>query len=256
MSADFLCFPEDGVAVVTGVASGIGRALAGELLDQGLTVVGLDIDRARLEELDFGSQFYSRLVDTADRVAVEALFASLREEFGQVTYLANNAGPPSSAPLSFEQGLAQTAGSVSIMTQAWEKSAPAVGGAVVNVASVAGTISGGPPPALVAGRGAAGKGDGWYTAGKAAIAGLTRFQAVSAAGRYRANAVAPGVIDTPRLGDLTSGAYGKLMVERSPLGRLGQAHEVAKAIAFLLSPAAAFVNGVTLVVDGGGTLVY
>ena len=108
---------------------------------------------------------------------------------------------------------------------------------------------------MVAGRRGAGS-NGWYAVGKAGISGLTRFQAVFAAGRYRANAVAPGVIETARIGDLTKGAYGKLMIERSPLGRLGQPEEVASAIVFLLSPAASFINGVTLVIDGGGTIVY
>jgi 3-oxoacyl-[acyl-carrier protein] reductase len=256
--ADFLGFPPGAVAVVTGVASGIGRQLAIQLLAQNLTVIGLDINQAGLDALDLGAGFHPRLLNTADKEAVDALFPKLREEFGPIAYLANNAGPPSSAPLSIQEGLAQTAGSVQIMTAAWSKTAPPDGAAVVNVASVAGTFSGGPPPAVVADRIAAagGIGNGWYGAGKAAIAGLTRYQAVMSAGAYRANAVAPGVIETPRIGDLTSGAYGKLMIERSPLGRLGQPDEVARVIAFLLSPASSFVNGVTLIIDGGGTLVY
>src|SRR3546814_8189195 len=83
---------------------------------------------------------------------------------------------------------------------------------------------------------------------------MTRWHAVSAAGRYRANAVAPGITRTPRLGDITAGAYGRDVLARTPLGRLGEAQDMARAILFLLSPAAAFVNGQTLVVDGGGGL--
>lgn len=254
--ADFLGFPQGGVAVVSGVASGIGQQLAIQLLAQDLTVIGLDINRAGLEALDLGPRFHPRLLNTADRAAVDSLFPELLAEFGPIAYLANNAGPPSSAPLSIEEGLAQTAGSVQIMTAAWAKTAPARGAAVVNVASVAGAFSGGPPPSVVKDRMGGVVGNGWYGAGKAAIAGLTRYHAVMSAGAYRANAVAPSVIETPRIGDLTKGAYGKLMMERSPLGRLGQPDEVARVIVFLLSPAASFVNGVTLVIDGGGTLVH
>src|SRR3546814_9807038 len=70
-------------------------------------------------------------------------------------------------------------------------------------------------------------------AGKAAIAGMTRWHAVSAAGRYRANAVAPGITRTPRLGDITAGAYGRDVLARTPLGRLGEAQDMARAILFL-----------------------
>jgi NAD(P)-dependent dehydrogenase (short-subunit alcohol dehydrogenase family) len=255
-AVDFLGFPEGGVAVVSGVASGIGKALAGLLLGQGLTVIGLDIDEARLEALELGPRFHARRHDTGEREATNTLFPALQAAYGPIAYLANNAGPPSSLPLTIEEGMAKTAGSVEMMTSAWARLGPPPGAAVVNVASVAGVLSGGPPPAVIAGRGGSGAGNGWYGAGKAAIGGLTRFQAVSAAGRYRANAVAPSVIETPRVGDLTNAAYGKLLIERTPLGRLGQPGEVAHVIAFLLSPAASYVNGVTLVIDGGGTLVF
>ena len=63
------------------------------------------------------------------------------------------------------------------------------------------------------------------------------------------------MVQTPRVGDLTEAEYGRWLIARTPLGRLGQPEEVARAIAFLLSPAASFVNGVTLVIDGGSTIV-
>lgn len=253
--ANFLAYPNDAVAIVTGAASGIGRETVVQLLGQGVTVIGLDIDQAGLDALDFGANFSAHALDTGDGAAITALLPRLRREFGPIGFLVNNAGPPSSADLTIEQGLAKTAGSVQQMTAAWVALDLPEQAAVVNVASVAGTLSGGPPPAMLAGRPGVG-GNGWYGAGKAAIGGVTRFHAVFGLGRYRSNAVAPGVIATPRMGDLTKGPYGELMIERSPLGRLGQAGDVASAITFLLSPAASFINGVTLVVDGGGTLVY
>ncbi len=255
-SANFLGFSQDSVAVVTGAASGIGRETAVQLLGQGLRVIGLDINAQGLSALNLGEGFSSYALDTGDNGAVEALFAQLRKKYGQITHLVNNAGPPSSMPFSIEEGMAKTAGSVQSVTAAWDASGLPAGASVVNVASVAGTISGGPPPAVIRERARGAMGNGWYGAGKAAIGGLTRYQAVFAAGRFRSNAVAPGVIATPRVADLTNGEYGQLMIDRCPLGRLGEAVDVARAIVFLLSPAASYINGVTLVIDGGGTLVF
>lgn len=254
-SEDFLGFSKAAVCIVTGAASGIGRETCRLLLAQGLTVIGLDINAEGLSGLAFGDRFHGHVLNTGDAEAIRTLLPKLRQTHGQIGYLVNNAGPPSSADLSIEQGLAQTAGSVQNLAQAWAGLDLPEQAAMVNVASVAGTYSGGPPPAMLAGRITSDM-NGWYGAGKAAIGGVTRFHAVFALGRYRSNAVAPGVIATPRMGDLTDGPYGKMMIERSPLGRLGQAEDVANAIVFLLSPSAAFINGVTLTVDGGGTLVY
>ncbi|MBY8823916.1 SDR family NAD(P)-dependent oxidoreductase [Sphingomonas colocasiae] len=254
--ADFLGFPAGATAIVTGAASGIGHATALALLGQGVRVIGLDINEAGLAALEPGEGFVGRVLDSGDRAAVEAMLPALHAEFGPIAFLVNNAGPPSSMPLSIEDGLAKTAGSVQMMTSNWLALGPPEGASVVNVASVAGTLSGGPPPAMLAGRGDVDANSGWYGAGKAAIGGLTRFQAVIGRGRYRSNAVAPGVVATPRMGDLTAGAYGQMLVERSPLGRLAQAGDVANAIVFLLSPAASYINGVTLLVEGGGTLVF
>ena len=252
----FLGFPEKSVAIVSGVASGIGRETAKLLLAEGVKVIGVDINEKGLAELELGRNFSGHILNTADEAAIKAAMPRFAEEFGPIAYLANNAGPPSALDLTINEGLAQTAGSMQIMTATWAALGPPEGAAVVNVASVAGTVAGGPPPAVVASRRTGAAYNGWYAVGKSAVGGLTRYQAVFAAGAYRSNAVAPGIIDTPRIGDLTSGAYGKMAIERTPLGRLGRPEEVARAIVFFLSPASSFINGVTLVIDGGGTIVY
>lgn len=254
-AGDFLGFERDATVLVTGAASGIGLATARALISLGLKVVGVDINADALAATDLGAGFTGHAADTGKRAVVEEIFPRLAASHGPFAHLVNNAGPPSATALSIEEGLALTAGAFQIATAAWLATDPPAGASVVNVASCAGVISGGPPPALGVGRGAAAS-NGWYPVGKAAVAGLTRFQAVSAAGRYRANCVAPAVIDTPRMAPHRDGAYGVLMRERNPLGRLGTAQEVANVIVFLLSPASAYVNGETVVVDGGGTLVF
>jgi 3-oxoacyl-[acyl-carrier protein] reductase len=254
---DFLGFAPDARIIVTGAASGIGAATARLLRRLDLAVIGIDIDADRLAAIDLGEGFHPYVVDTGKPDEVAARLDRIADERGAAHHLVNNAGPPSALPLTIEEGLAQTAGSVQRVTAAWLSRLPddARDASVVNVASVAGAIAGGPPPALIAGRGGAAA-NGWYPAGKAAVAGLTRWHAVSAAGRYRANAVAPGITLTPRLGDITAGAYGRDVLGRTPLGRLAEAEDIARAIVFLLSPAAGFVNGQTLVVDGGGGLAF
>ena len=155
-------------------------------------------------------------------------------------YLVNNAGPASATPTPFADGLVQGAGSVDLVTRAWLATSPPEGAAVVSVASVAGNILGGDPD--------------WYGATKAAIGGYTRHLAVQQAGRVRANAVAPGMIATPRSKAFAQSERLQQALARNPLGRMGEPDEVAWTILFLLSPRAAYVNGVVLVVDGGWTI--
>lgn len=245
-------------AIVTGAASGIGEATVEILCSLGLDVVGVDIDAERLAALEpSGGSFSTEIADTGNPEAVDALFTRLADRFGPIPHLVNNAGPPSSMSLSIEQGLALSAGSVQRMTAAWADllDEDCQQASVVNIASVAGALSGGPSPHLLAGRGGAEQ-NGWYPAGKAAIAGLTRWQAVSAAGRFRANAVLPGITVTARMGDISTGVYGREVIGRTPLGRLARPDEIANAIVFLLSPAASFINGQSLAVEGGGTLAF
>jgi NAD(P)-dependent dehydrogenase (short-subunit alcohol dehydrogenase family) len=211
--------------IITGGASGIGAAVARLAAEQGLRPVVWDLSPGGL------------VVDVRDRAAVQAALA----EAGPARYLVNNAGPASGGPhLAFADGLAFTAGSVELVTSAWLATGPPEGSAVVNVASVAGNY--------------VGTDSSWYSAGKAAIAGYTRHLATRAAPRVRANAVAPGFIDTPRMAGFADSELGRSLIQRNPMGRAGRPEDVAAAILFLLSPAAAYINGVLLPVDGGWTV--
>jgi NAD(P)-dependent dehydrogenase (short-subunit alcohol dehydrogenase family) len=211
--------------IVTGGASGIGAATARLAAERGLRPVVWD-----LAETEGGL-----VVDVRDAAAVAAALA----EAGPVRYLVNNAGPASGgAPLEFGTGLLATAGSVETVTAAWLRTGPPEGAAVVNVASVAGNL--------------VGTDSAWYSAGKAAIAGYTRHLATRVAPAVRANAVAPGFIDTPRMAGFAGTPLGRDLIARNPMRRAGRPEDVAAAVLFLLT--AEYVNGVLLPVDGGWTV--
>jgi NAD(P)-dependent dehydrogenase (short-subunit alcohol dehydrogenase family) len=225
--------------VVTGAGSGIGRAIAVLAARAGLRVCAWDLvadSVARtVEELTAaGGEGLAVVADVTDREAVRAGFAAAG---GPVRYLVNNAGPASSSELGFDDALAQSAGSVHLVTSAWLALEPPEGSAVVNIASVAGNF--------------VGTDSAWYSAGKAAIAGYTRHLATRAAPRVRANAIAPGFIATPRMATFAETDLGRDLIGRNPMRRAGRSEDVAAAALFLLSPLADYVNGVLLPVDGG-----
>jgi 3-oxoacyl-[acyl-carrier protein] reductase len=95
----------------------------------------------------------------------------------------------------------------------------------------------------------------WYPVAKAAIAAYVRDLAVRSRGRPRVNAVAPSLVATPRMKDMLASATTKEALSRQPMGRIAQPEDVAACICFLLSPAASFVNGVLLPVEGASTWV-
>ncbi|MEU6075369.1 SDR family oxidoreductase [Micromonospora sp. NPDC047074] len=234
-------FPAGETVVVTGAGSGIGRATALLAAAAGLRVAAWDVAARAVagtadEIVAGGGAAVALTVDVADSAAVRAALAAS----GPARYLVNNAGPASSADLDFDRALALTVGSVRTVTDAWLAGRTGAGAAVVNVASVAGNL--------------VGTDSAWYCAGKAAIAGYTRHLATRRAPAVRANAVAPGLIETPRTAGFAATDLGRDLVARNPMGRAGQPAEVAHAVLFLLSPLAGYLNGVLLPVDGGWTV--
>jgi 3-oxoacyl-[acyl-carrier protein] reductase len=240
-----LGFNAGDVMVVTGAGSGIGRAIALRGTQLGLRVSAWDLREEGLaglaEEVGAaGGELHTHVGDVADAAAVAEGFDAVRERFGVPAFLVNNAGPPSSVPLDFDEAVRISVGSVRAMTEAWAREDLPARAAMVATSSVAGNR--------------VGTESDWYSASKAALMGYVRHLAAHRAGEFRANAVAPGMTDTPRLTGFAESETGQRVLGRIPLGRMGTPDEMAWPALFLLSPLAAYVNGLLLVVDGGWTV--
>jgi NAD(P)-dependent dehydrogenase (short-subunit alcohol dehydrogenase family) len=237
----------DGV-VVTGAASGIGRATARLAARSGLTVVGWDmategLDAAVAELNETGAPAHAVVCDVSDQESIERAWERTLA-LATVPYLVNNAGPPSGTDVSLVEGLRLSIGSMAAVTDAWLARAPGVAASVTFTSSVAGNFT--------ATTGATAL---WYPVAKTALAAYTRELAVKRRGRPRANAVAPSLVETPRTAHMIAAATSEEALRRLPLGRIAQPEDVAACICFLLSPAASFVNGVLLPVDGASSWV-
>lgn len=244
------------IAVVTGAASGIGHAVAECLLERSYSLVLLDRDAQGLAVLAGRWRADGRAVrhlvgDVADRTLHEAALSQVDALGGQLTAWVNCAGVTARQPLheagqTFVERVIATNqlgtfwGCVTAVGRFLKQASP---GAIVNISSIHGRLSS--------------RGHAAYEMTKAAVEALTRNIAVSyGPSGIRANAVAPGAIATPALERTMAatrnpaGAKERLETE-TPLHRLGQAHEVALAVVFLLSADASYINGQTLLVDGG-----
>jgi NAD(P)-dependent dehydrogenase (short-subunit alcohol dehydrogenase family) len=235
--------PGDAV-IVTGAGSGIGRATALHAAEMGLAVAAWDLNQEGVDATvasirAAGGTAIAALADVSDDAQVDAAFES-SAELGAARYLVNNAGPASASELEFERALVISVGSVRRVTNKWLDRGRVEGAALVNLASVAGNIVGTQPD--------------WYPSSKAAIMGYTRHLAAWRTDVVRSNAVAPGMVDTPRLVGFTASEVGQRILTRVPMHRLATADEIAWAVLFLLSPLASYINGALLTVDGGWTV--
>ena len=234
------------VALVTGASRGIGAGIASLLGARGYHVVGTattDEGAVRIGEA-LGGAGIGRRLDVRDAAGVDRLFRELAEHPGMPLVLVNNAGvtrdnlmlrmTPEEWSAVIDTNLN---GLYRITKPVLRGMLRARWGRVVNVSSVV-ARSGNP-------------GQANYVASKAGVEGFTRSLAQEVASRgITVNAVAPGYIATDMTGKLSDGQAEQLL-ERIPLGRMGTAADIAEAVAFLVSDAAAYITGETLHVNGG-----
>jgi 3-oxoacyl-[acyl-carrier protein] reductase len=237
------------IALITGAAQGIGRAIAQELADAGAVLVLADVNEAKLAETaaEFaaaGAQATPFTVNVSSQESIETCAKAILDKFGKVEILVNNAGITRDSLMlrmkrtDWDLVLSINLTGAFLLTQAllsamlknrW--------GRIVNIASVVGRA------------GQAGQVN--YAASKAGLIGFTRSLAREVASRgITVNAVAPGYIETPMTAVLNEQQNAAMMAQ-IPLGRRGTPKDVAQAVKFLASDAASYITGHVLDVNGG-----
>lgn len=239
------------VALVTGASSGFGEHFAQLLAQAGAEVVVAARRVDRLQALvetiaAAGGTAHAVAMDVTDSASVAAAYASAEARFGTVTVVVNNAGV--AAPKTVHKTTEAEWDFVidTNLKGAWLVASEGArrmiaankAGAIVNTASVLGL--------------ATSIGHGVYSASKAGVIQLTKHLALELAGKHiRVNALCPGYFKTEMNGDYFDSAAGQAYIQATPAGRLGEMAEISGPLLLLASDAGAFVNGVTLAVDGG-----
>ena len=243
------------IALVTGAAGGIGRAISARLAAAGVALALIDIDRDGAERLlsELGAKGVAIAADLSAPDDVRSAVAEAEARLGSLDILVNNAGisgvgppkPTVDTPLEeWEKTLAVNVTAPFLFCQAVLPGMTGRGrGRVVNIASMAGILC---LPGRVS-----------YAASKAALISLTKTLAVECgASGVRINAVCPGWVDTPfiaaRMAQPELRAQAEAMV---PVGRVATPDEVADVVLFLLSPASRYMTGAAVAVDGGMSLL-
>ena len=243
------------IALVTGAARGIGKAIAGALAENGARVVVSDIDLAAAEETARGIAGARALrMDVTDPAAVAEGIAGIVREDGRLDILVNNAGLNTMAhrvtieqfPLEEWDRIVNVdlKGVFIVSREGARVMAAQGGGRIVNIASVLGVV----PARLQCA----------YNAAKAGVINLTQSMAIELADRgIRVNAVAPGSTITDGTRELfygkgaAMGDRAKRLLSHIPMGRAGEASEIANVVLFFAAPESSYVTGQVLCVDGG-----
>jgi len=240
------------VVIITGASSGLGVAFGRALAEAGADLVLAARRADRLEKTrglvqERGRRALAVTADVAQPEDAQAVVDAAMNEFGRVDVLVNNAGKGTAVPATretpeqFREVIDINLNGCYWMAQACGR-VMRPGSAIINVASVVALTSGGLPQAA-------------YSASKAGLTGLTRDLAVQWTGRkgIRVNALAPGFFPSEMTDEFPDG-YIDSQLPRIPAGRTGDPDELAAAVVFLASPAASYITGATLVVDGGLTV--
>ena len=244
---------DDKTAIVTGAAGGIGAAIAEELAAAGATVIVVDLklesaERKAAAIREQGGKALAFAADVGDAAAVEAMVDFAKNETGALHLLVNNAGiggaqgPTGAYPLESWKTVIDV--NLNGVFYGMRFGIPAMieagGGAIVNIASILGSVGIAGSPA--------------YVASKHAVVGLTKNAALEhAADGVRVNAIGPGFIRTPLLDANLDAATQEFLAGKHALGRMGEVAEVAALALFLLSDRASFITGSYHLVDGGYT---
>jgi len=237
-------------ALVTAAAQGIGRATALAFAREGATVIATDVNMDKLDEIASTPGVSVRKLDVTDGAAI----AALAKDIPTPHVLVNCAGFVHHGTIvdctmkDWDFSFNLNVRSMYLVIQALlPRMLDNAGGSIINIASVAGSIKGIPNRFV-------------YGASKAAVIGLTKSIAIDYVKRgIRCNAVCPGTIDTPSLGDRINAFADpaqarKDFIARQPMGRLGNAEEIGNMCVYLASDDSVFMTGQTVIIDGGVSL--
>ena len=240
------------VAVVTGASKGIGAAIARSLAAEGAAVVvnyassKAGAERVAADIAGQGGKAVTVQATVATKTEIDRLFAETRKAFGPLDILVNNAGIYEFSPLEgiteehFHKQFDLNVLGLLLTTQEAVKQFGPAGGSIINISSSASTLT--PPNTSV------------YSATKGAVDAVTRSLAKELGPRkIRVNAINPGMVETEgvRAAGLDQSDFRRQLESQTPLGRIGQVHDIAPTAVFLASSDAAWITGETFIITGG-----